>query len=298
MMRALIVPCLSLFLMAQTAVPDPLTEARDLYNSGAYDQAIRAAQAARTVPELESAAEVVLARAYLERYRQLSQADDLEAAREVMHGIDVAALEPRERVELFIALGTSIYIDETSGFDHRFAAAAEQFDLAFAGADLLDPSDRDQLFDWWAGSLDRQAQQGVTAERARIYERILDRAEQELREVPSSRAAAYWLAAGARGRGDLTRAIGAAVAGWVRAGALGPDGDVLRIDLDRLLRQVILPERARELVPDGDPHPTLDMLEDQWERFKAAWEGAPDDASSDADGELPIVIDPPIVIPD
>src|SRR5690606_3482838 len=114
MMRALIVPCLSLFLMAQTAVPDPLTEARDLYHSGAYDQAIRAAQAARTVRDLESAAEVVLARAYLERYRQLSQADDLEAAREVMHGIDVAALEPRERVELFIALGTSIYIDETS----------------------------------------------------------------------------------------------------------------------------------------------------------------------------------------
>jgi hypothetical protein len=293
MMRALIVSCLSLCLMAQTAVTDPLSQARDFYNDGAYDDAIRTAAVAQQVPQFEAAAGVILARAYLERYRQLSQAADLEAARRVMRAVDATALEPRERVELFIALGTSIYIDETSGFDHRFAAAAEQFELAFGQAELLEPDDRDQLFDWWAGSLDRQAQQGVSGDRSRIYERILERAQAELRDVPSSRAAAYWLAAGARGQGDLTRAIGAAVAGWVRAAALGPDGEALRIDLDRLLRQVILPERAQELVPDGDPHPTLAMLQTQWERFKATWEGNITGPAA----ELPIVIDPPIEVP-
>src|SRR5690606_35244133 len=153
--RALIVCGLSLCLMAQTDVPSLLSDARALYNRGAHDEAIRAARAAMAEPGREAAAAVVLARAHLERYRQLSQAADLEAARRVMHGIDAEALEPRERVELLIALGTAIYIDETSGFDHRFAAAAEQFDLAFADADLLDPVERDQLFDWWAGSLDR-----------------------------------------------------------------------------------------------------------------------------------------------
>ena len=67
-------------------------------------------------------------------------------------------------------------------------------------------------------------------------------------------SATYWLAAGARGIDDLPRALGAAVAGWVRAGTFGARGEALRDDLDRLIVQVILPERAQQLAFGADPH--------------------------------------------
>lgn len=271
MFKALAVSGLSLALMAQAKVPDALTQARDFYNNQQYDDAIRLAREARTVPATAPAATVVFARALLERFRQTSQAPDLDLARNALKGIDLEALSGRDRVELIVALGASLYLDQSYQFDDRFSAAAEQFELALAHADLLDARSRDQLFDWWAGSLDRQAQQGGEAARRVVYERILVRAEQELAHDGHSAAAAYWLAASARGVGDLTRAMGAAVAAWVRAASLGPRGDALRLDLDRLMQQVILPERAREMVPSGDAHPTLALLEQQWQQVREKW---------------------------
>ena len=271
-LKALAVSGLSLALMAQAKAPDALVQARESYNNQRYDDAIRLAQDARATPALEPGANVVLARALLERFRQTGQASDVDLARAVLKAIDVEALSARDRVELAIALGTSLYLDESYDFDDRFSAAAEQFELALAHASLLDPRSRDQLFDWWAGSLDRQAQQGSEAARRVVYERILARAEQEVAHDGYSAAAAYWLAASARGVGDLTRAMGAAVAGWVRAASLGPRGDSLRLDLDRLIQQVILPERAREMVPNGDPHPTLALLQQQWQQLREKWE--------------------------
>jgi hypothetical protein len=270
-LKALAVTGLSFCLMAQARVPDALTQAREFYNLEKYDDAIRLAREARTIPALGPAATIVFARAHLERFRQTSQAPDLDIARNAMKAIDVAGLNARERVELLIALGTSLYLDESYALDDRFSAAAEQFELALAHADLLDRTSRDQLFDWWAGSLDRQAQQGSEVARRPIYERILRRAETELVTDPYSAAAMYWLSAAARGVNDLTRAMGAAVAGWVRAESLGTRGDAVQLDLDRLMRQVILPERAREMVPDGDPHPTLALLEQQWQQVRDKW---------------------------
>lgn len=270
-LKAVAVTGLSFCLMAQARVPDPLTQAREFYNLEKYDDAIRLAREARTVPALEPAATIVFARAHLERFRQTSQAPDLDIARNAMKTIAVTALNARERVELLIALGTSLYLDESYELDDRFSAAAEQFELALAHADLLDRTSRDQLFDWWAGSLDRQAQQGSEAARRPIYERILQRAETELAADAYSAAAIYWLSASARGVNDLTRAMGAAVAGWVRAESLGTRGEAVQLDLDRLMRQVILPERAREMVPNGDPHPTLAVLEQQWQQVRDKW---------------------------
>jgi len=269
--KALAVFALSLALMAQAKAPDALAQAREFYNTQQYEDAVRLAREARTVPAFEPAATVVFARALLERYRQTSQESDLALARNALKGVDAEALGARDRVELSIALGTALYLDE---FDDRFGAAAEQFELALAHADLLDSRSRDQLFDWWAGSLDRQAQQGPDGTaRSPIYERIQRRAEQELANDGHSAAAAYWLAASARGVGDLTRAMGAAVAGWVRAASLGDRGAALRLDLDRLMRQVILPERARETVPRGDAHPTLALLLQQWQQVRDKWGG-------------------------
>lgn len=270
--RALAVSVLSFSLMAQSKAPDALAQAREFYNAQQYDDAIRLAREARTIPVFASPATIVFARSLLERYRQTSQEVDLDLARNALKGLDAATLAPRDRVELTIALGTSLYLDQSYNFDDRFSAAAEQFELALAHADELDGRSRDQLFDWWAGSLDRQAQQGNETARPPIYGRILARAERELMHDGNSAAAAYWLAASARGVGDLTRAMGAAVAGWVRASSLGPRGDALRLDLDRLMRQVILPERARQLVPTGDAHPTLALLEQQWQQVKEKWE--------------------------
>jgi hypothetical protein len=262
---------LSLALMGQAKAPDALAQAREFYNAGQYDDAIRLAREARTVPAFEPAATMVFARALLERYRQSSQEADLDLARNALKRIDVEALDARDRVELAIAFGISLYLDQSYNLDDRFSAAAEQFELALARADLLDARSRDQLFDWWAGALDRQAQQGSEAARRPIYERILARAEQELAHDSSSSAATYWLAASARGVGDIIRAMGAAVAGWVRAASLGDRGAELRLDLERLMRQVILPERARQLVPNGDAHPTLALLEQQWLQVQEKW---------------------------
>jgi hypothetical protein len=180
-------------------------------------------------------------------------------------------LEPRDRTELAVAFGLTLYLDDRNTLGDRFSAAAEQFEVALGQVGILDERARDLLFDWWAASLDRQAQQGPETGRRVIYQRVLTGAEHELASHPGSLSAPYWLAASARGVDDLTRAAGAAIAGWIRAGSFGPRGSGLRADLDRLMRQVILPERARELVPASDPRPALALLQEQWEEIKAQW---------------------------
>ncbi|HUK35801.1 MAG TPA: hypothetical protein VLV86_17915, partial [Vicinamibacterales bacterium] len=55
---------------------DVLSRARQLYNSAEYDAAIDAARRAVASPEVSSAAQLVLARAYLERFRR--NADDAD----------------------------------------------------------------------------------------------------------------------------------------------------------------------------------------------------------------------------
>jgi hypothetical protein len=146
--------------MGQTRVPDALTTAREHYNAARYSEAIRAAQDAKATPAQVQPATVVLARAYLERYRQTLVVNDLTLAREALRVIDASALTSRDRVELLIAFGQSLYFDEAYSLDERFVAAAEQFEMALSYADVLDVASRDRLFEWWAGALDRQAQQG------------------------------------------------------------------------------------------------------------------------------------------
>ena len=256
---------------AQQRVADPVARARDLYNQQKYDEAAQAAADARNVPTHADAAAVVFARARIERYRQTSSADDLTAAREALKSVNASKLTARDEVEFLVGLGLSMYLDTDYVFDDRYGAAAEQFELALAHGDLLDAPSRDLLFDWWALALDRQAQLGPEAERRPTYARIVDRAEAELARSHASASAAYWLAAGARGVDDIPRALGAASAAWIRAGTLGPRGAALRQDLDRLMLQVILPERARQLTAGADARPTLAYLQRQWEELKGKW---------------------------
>lgn len=262
---------------AQThRTPDELAQARDAYNEQRYSDAIRLATDAAGTPAQKAAADVVLARAYLERYRQTSVVADLDQARVVLQQtIDAASLDARDRVELLVAYGQSLYFDEAYSLDDRFSAAAELFEVALARADLLDAAGRDRLFEWWAGALDRQAQQGPETMRRPLYDRILRRAEAELARDDGALAAIYWLAASARGTSDLARAMGAAAGGWVRAASYGARGEALRADLDRLMQQVILPERALQLTAEGDPRSALALLEGQWQEFKGKWTAIP-----------------------
>jgi hypothetical protein len=149
------------------------------------------------------------------------------------------------------------------------------FEVALARSEAAPTSARESLFEWWAEALDREAQFAPATERKPLYTRILHRAEGELARDPQSSVAVYWIAAASRGTDDLERAWGAAVAGWIRAGSLGKRGVTLREDLDRLVVNVILPERAQQLAPGGDAQSALTILKAQWEELKKKWERDP-----------------------
>jgi hypothetical protein len=269
--KAMVLSLSVLASLAQTDVPDWLSQARQYYNDQQYEEAIEVATLATQDPALASSAAVIVARAHLERYRIATETTDLTAAREALKRVDASELSPRDDVEFTIGLGESIFLDDQYALDDRYSTAAELFGQALGRADLLDPQGRDRLFDWWALSLDRQAQLGPESGRVPSYTRIVERAEEELTRAPDSTSAAYWLAAGAWGMANVTRALGAAMSAWVRAGALGERGLALRQDLDRLVVQVILPERAKQLAAGADARPALTSLRAQWEGLKEHW---------------------------
>jgi hypothetical protein len=243
----------------------PLVRAHDLYNKQLYDLAIRSALEAQKIPAQARAAAVVLARSYLERYRQKMAVEDLDAARAALMPIDNATLAGRDRLDWTIATGQLLY------FDRRFGTAAEFFETALGQAEQLEAGARDRLVEWWATALDQQAQLGPQVERHPIYRRILARAEDELRRDDRSTVAAYWLAAAAAGTEDFDRAWAAAEAGWMRASASsGAAGTTLRNDLDRLIANVIIPQRAGHLSPTN-PQQAIALLQQEWSDMKAKY---------------------------
>src|SRR5260221_1272015 len=87
---------------------DPLARARLLYNQGQFEAAINAAEQARLVPGRADAADLVAARAYLERYRTSEASDDLVNARERLRAIDPQRFTARERSEDIVRLGEAL----------------------------------------------------------------------------------------------------------------------------------------------------------------------------------------------
>lgn len=253
--------------LPQTPPADPLTRARQAYNERRFEDAIAAASEAAKLPSLTEAAALVTARALLERYRDAAAPNDadLSEARRLLKDINQTKLSARDHVEFLVGLGEALYLENS------FGAAEVYFSRALARVGASDAETRDMIFEWWATTLDHQAQFGPQAERRPLYSRILAKAEEELARRESSAVASYWLAAAAQGVDDLERAWGAAQAGWIHAGYLGPRGAQLRADLDRLVRQVILPERARRLTHEGDPRAALDIYLTEWEDIKKRW---------------------------
>jgi len=256
--------------MAQAPAPeDALVRAHRAYNAGQYDTAIGAAREARKEPARSNAAAVVLARALLDRYRAGSVLSDLDDARAVLAEVRPAELAPRDHVAFLVGLGLVLYHDGCAA--GCFNTAAEFFAQALDRMTSPEMGDRELVFEWWANSLDRHALYSPDADRAAAYRRILERSERERGERAQSTSAAFWLAAASRGAGDLDRAWAAAVAGWVNARYQGERGTKLRADLDYLVEQVILPDRANAQAADGDARLALANMLKQWEELKAKY---------------------------
>jgi hypothetical protein len=255
---------LALAPLAWAAEPPSLAKARTLYNSANYEGAIDAAAVARRQPAYADAAALVMARSYLERYRQNADAKDLVAARETFVTIKASALNPRDQVDLIIGIGQALYLGEI------FGASANLFETALSRSSLLGARDRMTLLDWWATALDREAQSRPVDRRRVVFERIGARMDEELRQDPGSWVANYWLAVALRGAGDVEGAWHAAIAAWVRS-TLSPETTAeLRADLDRLVMQALVPERSRVMAV-RDPQEAVSALRAEWELLKQQW---------------------------
>jgi hypothetical protein len=251
--------CLTATLASAAEPKDPLARARLLYNDRQFDAAVAAAEEGGHVPERADSADLIAARAYLERFRASAVPDDLTRARDRLSRINPGRLNARERTELIIGLGETLFFDDSSG------AAAGVFESVLAGGDHLAADARERVLDWWASALDRDVRPRSDFERQAVYQKIRDRMQLEIGANPGSSAASYWLSAAAWGQGDHQAAWDAAQAGWVRAPMASDHGAALRGDLDRLVQRGIIPERAGALAQSPD------NLQQEWDQFKERW---------------------------
>jgi len=256
--------------MAQREL-DPVTRARQAYNLQHFDEAVTLASVARQTPALANSASLVLARALLERFRRAGDVADVATARQALLSIDPARLVVDEAVELHLGTAELLFVDD------QYGAAAELFEVALDRTGMVALGQRDHVLEWWAASLDRHAQLVPEAERQARYRRLLTRVEQEAARGPASVVVTYWLAAAARGVDDPDRAWSLVIAGWIQAPLISPGvagaarATTLRSDLDRLMVDAIIPERARRAAPPSDPIALKVALAAEWTAIKARW---------------------------
>lgn len=263
-MRPLLMAALLLAAPAAVRAADPLTEARRHYNEGDYLAAVRLASEAAMDPALADGARVVLGRSYLEHFRESAEPGDLTAGRKALRAVNPAALSYTDRLDLMIGQAEALFLDD------RFGAAAELFESTLDRSAALGPGAHERALDWWATALDRYARSRPPDEHRAIFARIVERMEAAVKVDAGSRPGWYWQAAAARAMGDLEHAWQLALAGWVRA-PLGADhGEALRADLEQLMTEAIIPERAAKL-PAADPLAAEEGMLNEWEAFKAGW---------------------------
>lgn len=250
---------------ALAAAAESLARARTHYNAARYSEAIAAAQDAKT--HHHDAASLIIGRAGLELYRATADPADLARARDALRGVDPSSLDARDRVDLVIGLGEALF------FDEHYRAAADLFESTLDQSAIVGPVARDQVLDWWATAIDRHVRALPPDDRAEAFDRLIARMEVELRRDATSAAAAYWLAAASFARGHVDRAWNAAIAGYVRALLAADRGASLRPDLDRLVREAIIPERIRRLPIAGTPEAEQARagLLNEWELIKERW---------------------------
>ena len=220
----------------------------------------RAAQATAS-----DAAALVMARAHLERYRQKRRLDGScrRPRRAQRDSVRRCSLRGTRSISSSASASRCILTD-------LFGAAADLFDTALErGAPLA----RRAIVRCSSTGGRRRSiakRRRGTPERRLASGRASRRADGR-GAAPRSRqrAANYWLAVAARAAGDLDAAWDAAVAAWVRA-TLGPAPSELRSDIDRLVTQALIPERARvrSAREQGD---ATEAVRAQWESVKEQW---------------------------
>jgi hypothetical protein len=262
--RTAVVLIMLMLLPAALPAQDALGESRRLYNAGQFEAAERAARTALEQPATANSARLLLGRIHLERFRISPTEASLADARKALREVDASTLEARERLELTLGFAETLFLED------RFGAAAQMFAPVLDASAALGPTAYDRVLDWWATAVDRQAQRRPIPERPAIYATVIQRMNIELARDPGSSPAGYWLVAAVRGGGDLETAWSAALAAWVRAALARDRGVTLRGDLDRLVVQAIIPERAARLSPK-DPTLAVTGLLNDWQAFKASW---------------------------
>ena len=255
---------LVLYGVSLDASREDLARARTLFNERKFDQAIQAAELARKTPDTADAAAIVLARAHLERFRQVADPADLGSARSALGGVNVEHLGTPDRAEYLMALGGSLFLEDD------FGAAAEIFESAIEIAPAAGENAREAVLDWYGSAMERWASAFTTSRRAVMLERLVRLMEREQAKNPGSRAASYWLVAGLRAQGELERAWQAAIAAWVRAPIAGQRALGLRADIDRLVLEGIIPDRGKE-APDAERESRATTLRAEWELVKQKW---------------------------
>jgi hypothetical protein len=252
-------------LMAQRQV-DPLTQARQAYNEQQFDRAISLAQEAKRTPQLVDSGSLVLTRAFLGRFRRSGDPADVDRARESLLSINPARLMASEAAEMHIGMAELLFAD------NQFGAASEMFEVALDRPGMVPDRQRDRVLEWWAASVDRYAQLAPDSHRTARYRRMLARMEKELLRRPASPVVAYWMAAAARGADDVDRAWSLAIAAWIQAPMIaGERATELRSDLDQLMVDGIIPERAFHEAWDADPEALKVVLAAEWAAIKARW---------------------------
>ena len=256
--------CLLFAISVPARAQDPLADARRLYNAGNYEGAEQSARIAMSNPRTANSARVVLGRALLEMFRESASEHHFAQAREALRSVEADQLNATERVELILGLGQGLFLED------RFAAAADVIEPVIDASKTLGHVAHDRALDWWASALDRDAQGKPLADRRPIYARVIERMAAELLQDIGSAPANYWTVAATRNTGDVEAAWNAAMASWIRS-ILGRDrGVALRGDLDRLMIQGIIPDRAAR-IGGKEPNMTVAGLVGEWEAFKAAW---------------------------
>lgn len=251
-------------LAAPLSAQDALSEARRLYNSGKYAAAERFARTAAGQPRMANSARVVLGRALLELYRESASEQHFTQARDALRSVDADQLDISERIELMLGVAQGLFLED------RFAASADVLEPLIAASTTLGQAAHDRALDWWASALDRHASSRPFSERAAVYARITERMKTELLRDTGSAPANYWLVAATRGSGDVEGAWNVAMASWVRSILSRDHGVGLRGDLDRLMIQGIIPDRAAR-IGGREPNMVIAGLVGEWEAFKAAW---------------------------
>src|SRR4030095_10782814 len=107
------------------------------------EEPVGAAEQARQLPAHADLADLVAARAYLERFRQSAAADDLANARDRLSRLDPA----------------------------MFPTPARVFASVLLSGESMSSEARERVLDWWATSVDREAKPRPDIDRHEIYQR-------------------------------------------------------------------------------------------------------------------------------